>query len=268
MIFNNFLNYFCSTRGFAYDTRQIFSDVTVAASQLQNADFKAIWAMITFYGGNFQSNLNKSCTHLICGKADGDKYEEALKHENIKIVTPDWVVESIKSSTRLDEDSFHPKYLVYPKAREPTPPPAGDLSTAQILGFADDVVPPPAPIVPERPTSPNSTQALLEKLKQRMPWNRPASTAPPTPGAMTQSQMSFPQPSFPGLPTNKPSMPTPQPQPQVQPQQPQPQPQAQPQQHPQMQIPQQQQQPQQQQTQQQNQLQAQPQQHGTTHFKI
>lgn len=64
--------------------------------------------------------------------------------------------------------------MVVPKAKEPTTSPAGDLSTAQILGFADDAVPatPLAEGVLSGQTPPESTQALLEKLKQRMPWNQ------------------------------------------------------------------------------------------------
>lgn len=122
------------TRGFTYDIKQIFSNLVVTASQVTNADFKAVWAMITFYGGKFKCNLDSSCTHLICGKPYGKKYEKALNESNIKVVTPDWVAESIKLGSKVEEDFFHPKYLIFPKVRDSSPPTAGDLSTAQILG--------------------------------------------------------------------------------------------------------------------------------------
>lgn len=102
---------------------------------MTNADFKALWAMITFYGGKFRSNLDKSCTHLISGKPVGDKYEAAMKYGSVKIVTPDWVGESIKFGSKVEEDFFHPKYLLYQKTRENSPPSTDDLSTAQILGI-------------------------------------------------------------------------------------------------------------------------------------
>lgn len=81
----------------------------MTASQVSPADFKALWAMITFYGGSFQSKLTPDCTHLIASQASGAKYEAAVKSSSIKIVTPDWVVESVNLGRR-PEEPYHPKY--------------------------------------------------------------------------------------------------------------------------------------------------------------
>lgn len=80
----------------------------MTASQVSQADYKALWAMVTFYGGMFQSKLTPDCTHLIVSRTGGAKYEAAMKSSRIKIVTPDWVVECI-NSRRVSEESFHPR---------------------------------------------------------------------------------------------------------------------------------------------------------------
>lgn len=34
-------------------------------------DVNSVWAMITYYGGSFQLDLNEDCTHLIAAKPEG-----------------------------------------------------------------------------------------------------------------------------------------------------------------------------------------------------
>lgn len=45
------------------------------------------------------------------------------KGEAIKIVTPDWVTDSIVKGSRIDEILYHPRLIEYPKPDPPTPPP-------------------------------------------------------------------------------------------------------------------------------------------------
>jgi hypothetical protein len=53
------------------------------------------------------------------------KYEEAVRHEGtLRIVTPDWVVDSVRSRGRCEEGLYHPRLLILPKPHSPTPPPA------------------------------------------------------------------------------------------------------------------------------------------------
>lgn len=57
------------------------------------------------------------------------KYEEGVRHEeSLHIVTPDWVVDSVRSRGRCEEGLYHPRLLILPKPRPPTPPPALPLS--------------------------------------------------------------------------------------------------------------------------------------------
>jgi len=52
------------------------------------------------------------------------KYEEAVRREgSLHIVTPDWVVDSVRSRGRCEEGLYHPRLLIVPKPCSPTPPP-------------------------------------------------------------------------------------------------------------------------------------------------
>jgi len=66
-----FLNFVISTKGFLPDSDQLFMAVRACLSQTSKADSKALWAMITFNGGQCQLNLNKHCTHLVITKPEG-----------------------------------------------------------------------------------------------------------------------------------------------------------------------------------------------------
>lgn len=126
-------------------------------SQISRADSKSLWAMITLQGGKCQLRLDRYCTHLITGKAAGLKYETAMRHP-IQIVTPDWVTECCKKGTIVSEVEYHPRLLTYPNS-----------STAMITGFMDEDT--------ENNTAreeQEKTKAMLEQLKQRMPWNQPS----------------------------------------------------------------------------------------------
>jgi PAX-interacting protein 1 len=66
-----FHNSLISTKGFLPDSDQLFTGIIACLSQTTKADSKALWAMITFSGGQCQLNLNKRCTHLIITKPEG-----------------------------------------------------------------------------------------------------------------------------------------------------------------------------------------------------
>uniref|UniRef100_A0A8C6LRC6 PAX-interacting protein 1 n=1 Tax=Nothobranchius furzeri TaxID=105023 RepID=A0A8C6LRC6_NOTFU len=80
-------------------------------------DLHALWAYVTFYGGECQLNLNKKVTHLVVKEPKGAKFECALKHSGIKIVTPDWITDSVKDKTKKDETLYHPR-LTYVEPEE------------------------------------------------------------------------------------------------------------------------------------------------------
>lgn len=142
---------------FSPEENQLFSNVRICLSQISRADSKSLWAMITLQGGKCQLHLDRYCTHLITGKASGIKYETATRH-HIPIVTPDWVTECCKKSTLVSEVEYHPKLLMSPNS-----------STAMITGFMDEDT--DNSVAQEEQ---DRTKAMLEQLKQRMPWNQPS----------------------------------------------------------------------------------------------
>uniref|UniRef100_A0A670J7U9 PAX-interacting protein 1 n=1 Tax=Podarcis muralis TaxID=64176 RepID=A0A670J7U9_PODMU len=104
--------------GFSPESCQIFFGVAACLSQVSTEDRSTLWALITFYGGDCRLSLNKKCTHLIVPEPKGEKYECACKRENIKIVTPDWVLDSVSDKTKKDEASYHPRLIIYEEEEE------------------------------------------------------------------------------------------------------------------------------------------------------
>uniref|UniRef100_G3UGC8 PAX-interacting protein 1 n=1 Tax=Loxodonta africana TaxID=9785 RepID=G3UGC8_LOXAF len=99
--------------GFSPESCQIFFGVTACLSQVSSEDRSALWALVTFHGGECQLNLNRKCTHLIVPEPKGEKYECAFKRASIRIVTPDWVLDSIADKTKKDEAFYHPRLIIY-----------------------------------------------------------------------------------------------------------------------------------------------------------
>ncbi|XP_037314972.2 PAX-interacting protein 1 isoform X2 [Pungitius pungitius] len=102
--------------GFSPESGQIFFGVTACLPRLPD-DLNTLWAYITFYGGDCQLNLNKKVTHLVVKEPKGAKFECALKHHGIKIVTLDWITDSVKDKSRKDEALYHPR-LAYVELEE------------------------------------------------------------------------------------------------------------------------------------------------------
>uniref|UniRef100_W5N465 PAX-interacting protein 1 n=1 Tax=Lepisosteus oculatus TaxID=7918 RepID=W5N465_LEPOC len=102
--------------GFSPESGQIFFGVTACLPKIPE-DRNPLWALVTYYGGECQLNLNKKCTHLIVPEPKGEKYECALKQSSIQIVTPEWVLDSVSDKTRKDEVPYHPR-LTYQEEEE------------------------------------------------------------------------------------------------------------------------------------------------------
>ncbi|MED6253277.1 PAX-interacting protein 1 [Ilyodon furcidens] len=56
--------------GFSPESGQIFFGVTACLPRLPD-DLNALWAFLTFYGGECQLNLNKKVTHLVVKEPKG-----------------------------------------------------------------------------------------------------------------------------------------------------------------------------------------------------
>uniref|UniRef100_A0A673K8S0 PAX-interacting protein 1 n=1 Tax=Sinocyclocheilus rhinocerous TaxID=307959 RepID=A0A673K8S0_9TELE len=103
--------------GFSPESGQVFFGVTACLPHLSE-DLNTLWAFITFYGGDCQLHFNKKCSHLVVPEPKGAKFECALRHSNIKIVTPEWILDSVKEKNRKDETLYHPRLTVYEAPEE------------------------------------------------------------------------------------------------------------------------------------------------------
>ncbi|CAM1327677.1 PAXIP1 (predicted) [Pycnogonum litorale] len=125
--------------GFSPVSIQLFSGVVACPSKLSKKDRNSLWAMVTYNGGKFQITFDKSCTHLVASLPEGEKYQKAVEH-NVKIVTPDWIVDSVKSKEKCDEELYHTRLLILPKSPTPSPPPAPPIEHAVITSANDRFV--------------------------------------------------------------------------------------------------------------------------------
>lgn len=174
------LNKLVRTKPYAYDNKKLFSNLVFCFSKI-STDRNILWSIITYHGGNVQLNLNRLCTHLVTTNTTSSKYNKALTVSGITIITPDWIIESARSRTLVQADLFHPKLIIQPKIIK-------HESTTAITGFE----PEPSDAAEktlESNVAPDSTQALLDKLKQRMPWNQPSTTT--TKGNMKMHLLKF-----------------------------------------------------------------------------
>ncbi|KAK6973828.1 PAX-interacting protein 1 [Biomphalaria glabrata] len=102
---------------------KLFSGIVACPSELDSEDVLAIWGMLIYHGARCQSDLDETVTHLITSSTSSAKYTAAVEHKDtIKIVTPDWIVDSVAKSERQNEEIYHPKLLQFPKPQPPSPP--------------------------------------------------------------------------------------------------------------------------------------------------
>merc|ERR550519_1157037 len=93
--------------GFSVGVRKVFSGVCVKVLGLEEEDVKRIWAMVTWHGGKMVVEEFEGVTHVVTGAMD-----EFLDDNHYYIVTPDWVVESIKNGMMVEEVNFVAKSSV------------------------------------------------------------------------------------------------------------------------------------------------------------
>lgn len=156
------------TKPYSYKENRLFAGLTFCLSGLRE-DRSYLWALVTYNGGSFQLNLSDKCTHLITTTMHSEMYmkAESLGPEKITVVTPDWILESVRNNMLVQAEQFHPRRIAWPRTLKYE-------STTAITGFEPD------PLEQEEKQdeiTSSSTQALLDKLKQRMPWNQPQSAA-------------------------------------------------------------------------------------------
>lgn len=101
--------------------RNIFHHVVASfSSDLSKNDVEILAATLTFHGARVIKNVARS-THFIVANANPSDVPDESSH--LKIVAPDWILESVKQNSCCDEKLFDPSLLLPPKPPTPSPPP-------------------------------------------------------------------------------------------------------------------------------------------------
>ena len=112
------------------NSKRLFQSFTFANANLINEDHNRIYALVTYYGGRWIANLDSFvCTHIICASAldktgkSGDannnhedideRLQDAyeIQSDKVHLITPDWVIDCIKTNHLIDETNYHPDLL-------------------------------------------------------------------------------------------------------------------------------------------------------------
>ncbi|XP_057300521.1 PAX-interacting protein 1-like isoform X2 [Hydractinia symbiolongicarpus] len=145
----------------------LFSTIVACPSQIPTVERDPLLAMIIYYGGRYKTNLNASCTHLIVGKPVGRKYEFASKFQpQIKIVTSEWVVDSISANRLLPEAEYEPVSGGSPQ-RSPLKPfsPSGNVQmTPEIMNSTASTF--MTPVTPNNNELPKGDKKMLSENKE------------------------------------------------------------------------------------------------------
>lgn len=112
------------------NNRQLFKSLTFANANLLKEDHNKIYALVTYYGGQWIASLDSFiCTHIICGSAltQKNRYGDAnnnhehiderlqdaydIQSDRIRLITPDWILDCIEANNLFDETNYHPDSL-------------------------------------------------------------------------------------------------------------------------------------------------------------
>lgn len=105
-----------------FQNSQIFAGCVVSFSGIQGRLRDFLQYLVDHLGGKQQEFFSRKIveakdvyhsTHLVCPKAEGRKYEKAVKW-GVPVVNAEWIIASATSSTRLKESDYPPE------ADEPT----------------------------------------------------------------------------------------------------------------------------------------------------
>jgi RNA polymerase II subunit A-like phosphatase len=103
----------------------VFSGVLPLGTDTQNADI-SLWAKS--FGAVISTKINMRTTHLVAGRNRTAKVREATRYPNIKIVTTQWLLDSLTQWKRLQEEPY--LLPVHPDDRgEPISPGSKELES-------------------------------------------------------------------------------------------------------------------------------------------
>ncbi|KAK3581462.1 hypothetical protein CHS0354_031786 [Potamilus streckersoni] len=134
------------------------------------------------------------------------KYEVALKHKDkIKIVTPDWVSDSIEKREKQDETIYHPRLVFIPKPPSPLKPEPEPMEVSSPATVEMQHLQLPSSMTERRPSTesnesggsrpdtPSAKEALARLVTNRIHVQK---------GPNSHSPKSPVTPQFPGIPPN------------------------------------------------------------------
>lgn len=81
----------------------VFSGVLPLGTDMQNADI-SLWAKS--FGAILTNRINSRTTHLVAGRNRTAKVREAARYRDIKIVTTQWLLDSVTNWKRQDEEPY------------------------------------------------------------------------------------------------------------------------------------------------------------------
>ncbi|OJJ51576.1 hypothetical protein ASPZODRAFT_138657 [Penicilliopsis zonata CBS 506.65] len=112
----------------------VFSGVLPLGTDMQNADI-SLWAKS--FGAVLAPKITSRTTHLVAGRNRTAKVREATRYLKIKIVTTQWLVDSLTQWKRLDETPY--LLPVHPDDRgEPISPDSKEAAESAWLSTTDD----------------------------------------------------------------------------------------------------------------------------------
>jgi len=112
----------------------VFSGVIPLGQDLQNAEV-SLWAKT--FGVVVLKNIDKRVTHLVAGRNRTAKVREATRWPNIKIVTTQWLYDSLINWNHMDEEPY--LLPVHPDDRgEPLSPGSRELADNSWISSSDE----------------------------------------------------------------------------------------------------------------------------------
>lgn len=115
----------------------VFSGVLPLDADTQNADI-SLWAKS--FGVVIASKINGRTTHLVAGRNRTAKVREATRYPNVKIVTTQWLLDSLVNWQHLDEDPY--LLPVHPDDRgEPLSPNSREFVESSWISSEDEATP-------------------------------------------------------------------------------------------------------------------------------
>ncbi|GAA6012742.1 hypothetical protein JCM8202_003430 [Rhodotorula sphaerocarpa] len=85
------------------DTHLVFSGLVALGTRPEDSEY---WKLATTFGARCSSELSSSVTHLVANQAGTAKVHSARRNTRVKVVYPQWLLDSVARWVRLDEEPY------------------------------------------------------------------------------------------------------------------------------------------------------------------